>query len=188
MHKLHFQLERMATPVGVMLVVTDDDERLRALDWEDYEARMHQLLRLHYGADAVSLSDRRNPSAPRRVLDAYLAGDIRAIDTIPVETRGTDFQRSVWTALRDIPAGQTVSYGALAKTIGRPSAVRAVGAANGANPVSVVVPCHRVIGHDRSLTGYGGGLERKRWLLAHEAVSPDFSQGDVLRRQALPIG
>jgi methylated-DNA-[protein]-cysteine S-methyltransferase len=170
MQKLHFQLERVATPIGVMLIITDDEQRLRALDWEDYEARMQQLLRLHYGADAVSLSDRRNPSGPRRVLDAYLAGEIRAIDAIPVETRGTEFQRRVWAALRDIPPGQTVSYGALAATIGKPSAVRAVGAANGANPVSVVVPCHRVVGHDRSLTGYGGGLQRKQWLLQHEGV------------------
>jgi methylated-DNA-[protein]-cysteine S-methyltransferase len=91
-----------------------------------------------------------------------------AIDGLAVAARGTDFQRSVWRALRRIPCGETTSYGALAQRIGRPTAVRAVGHANGANPVSIVVPCHRVIGSDGSLTGYGGGIERKRWLLAHE--------------------
>jgi methylated-DNA-[protein]-cysteine S-methyltransferase len=170
MQKLHFQLEHVATPVGAMLVVSDDEERLRALDWEDYEPRMHHLLRLHYGADAVALSPRRSASGPRRALEAYLAGDLRAIDAIAVETRGTDFQRKVWAALRRIPPGETLSYGVMAGRIGRAKAVRAVGAANGANPVSVVVPCHRVVGHDRSLTGYGGGLQRKSWLLKHEGA------------------
>jgi O-6-methylguanine DNA methyltransferase len=90
------------------------------------------------------------------------------IRDVPTATNGTDFQREVWAALRRIPAGVTVSYGGLAATVGRPDAVRAVGSANGANPIAIVVPCHRVIGSDASLTGYGGGLERKRWLLAHE--------------------
>jgi methylated-DNA-[protein]-cysteine S-methyltransferase len=166
-----FLLERVATPAGTMLIVTDEHERLRALDWEVYEPRMHRLLRLHYGASSVSLSGRRDASYPRRALDAYLAGELRAIDAISVETGGTAFQRSVWARLRDIPPGQTLSYSALAERIGRPKAVRAVGLANGANPVGVVVPCHRVIGRDRSLTGYGGGLDRKRWLLMHEGVS-----------------
>src|SRR6185437_637184 len=90
------------------------------------------------------------------------------IDAILTATAGTAFQREVWRALRDIPAGQTISYGELARRIGRPAAVRAVGLANGANPIGVVVPCHRVIGANGSLTGYGGGLHRKEWLLAHE--------------------
>ncbi len=170
MTRLCFHLERLATPIGTMLIVTGSDDRLRALDWEDYEPRMHRLFRLHYGAGAVSLSNRRGSSGPRLALEAYLAGDLHAIDAIQVETPGTDFQRSVWAGLRVIPTGHTLSYGALAEKIGRPKAVRAVGLANGANPVSVVVPCHRVIGHDGSLTGYGGGLERKRWLLMHEGV------------------
>ncbi len=87
---------------------------------------------------------------------------------IPVYTSGTVFQQAVWQALRSIPPGTTLSYGALAKKLGRPKAVRAVGTANGANPVGIAIPCHRVIGMDGSMTGYGGGLERKRWLLAHE--------------------
>jgi O-6-methylguanine DNA methyltransferase len=107
----------------------------------------------------------------QRSLEAYFDGDLGAIDTLPVETGGTELQRSVWAALRAIPAGETRSYGALAAQIARPTAARAVGHANGANPVGVVVPCHRVIGADGSLTGYAGGIERKRWLLAHEGVS-----------------
>jgi O-6-methylguanine DNA methyltransferase len=91
------------------------------------------------------------------------------LDFVAVKTGGTPFQRMVWSALREIPAGAPTSYGELAKSIGRASAVRAVGLANGANPIGIVVPCHRVIGANGSLTGYGGGLERKQWLLAHEA-------------------
>ena len=98
-------------------------------------------------------------------MDRYFAGDVEAIDDIPVQTAGTPFQRSVWNELRNIPSGAAVSYGKLAEQIARPKAVRAVGLANGSNPIGIVVPCHRVIGSDGSLTGYGGGLERKRWLL-----------------------
>jgi methylated-DNA-[protein]-cysteine S-methyltransferase len=99
----------------------------------------------------------------------YFEGDLGVIERLPVETGGTVFQRTVWKALRDIPCGVTVSYAELARRIERPSAVRAVGLANGANPVGIVVPCHRVVGSNGTLTGYGGGIERKRWLLAHEA-------------------
>ena len=169
MPPISFHLERLPTITGEMLLVTDDADRLRALDWTDYEARMARLLRLHYGP-AVTLVEGRPPSAAVGALEAYLGGDVGAIDTLEVETAGTPFQRSVWAGLRSIPAGETLTYAALAARIGRPAAVRAVGAANGANPVGVVVPCHRVIGADGSLTGYGGGLERKRWLLAHEGV------------------
>jgi methylated-DNA-[protein]-cysteine S-methyltransferase len=93
-----------------------------------------------------------------------------------VQTSGTPFQREVWRALRNIPCGTTVSYAKLAEQIGRPAAVRAVGLANGSNPVGVVVPCHRVIGANGSLTGYGGGIERKSWLLEHEASAPTMKQ------------
>lgn len=101
---------------------------------------------------------------------AYFAGAIDALEGLPVETRGTAFEIEVWQALRRIPPGHTWSYRDLANAIGRPKAVRAVGAANGKNPVSLVLPCHRVIGADGSLTGYGGGLERKAWLLRHEGA------------------
>jgi methylated-DNA-[protein]-cysteine S-methyltransferase len=117
---------------------------------------------------APTLTPRSNPGGLTAALRAYFAGDLGAIDGLPVATGGTDFQRAVWAALREIPCGETRSYGELAQRIGHPTAVRAVGLANGANPVAVVVPCHRVIGADGSLTGYGAGIERKRWLLAHE--------------------
>jgi methylated-DNA-[protein]-cysteine S-methyltransferase len=122
----------------------------------------------YYGAGNVSLTPGHLPTAIRSALDAYFEGDLRAIDELHVKTGGTEFQREVWAALRTIPASQTLSYGALAARIGRPKAVRAVGLANGSNPIGLVVPCHRVIGADGSLTGYGGGMERKRWLLKHE--------------------
>ena len=102
---------------------------------------------------------------------AYFAGDIEILGEVPVRAGGTPFQRTVWAALREIPPGRTTSYGQLAARLGRPGASRAVGLANGANPVAIAVPCHRVIGADGTLTGYGGGLERKRWLLEHERAS-----------------
>ncbi|HEV7732104.1 MAG TPA: methylated-DNA--[protein]-cysteine S-methyltransferase [Candidatus Binatia bacterium] len=162
-------LDRLDTPIGTALLVTDDDGLLRALDWADHEARMRRLLQRHYGA-AVRLDERRAPDALRTALDAYFAGDLGQLDGIACRTGGTPFQRRVWEALRAIPAGQTLSYGMLATRLGAPTASRAVGLANGANPIGVVVPCHRVVGANGDLTGYGGGLERKRWLLAHEGA------------------
>jgi methylated-DNA-[protein]-cysteine S-methyltransferase len=170
MPALALNRELIPTPVGVIVLLTDAHGRIRALDWDDYEPRMQQLLRMHYGRDGVTLSDHTGPSLARRAVEAYLAGDLTAPDGLAVETAGTPFQRAVWAALRRIPAGQTLSYGALAAEIGKPAAVRAVGLANGANPISVVVPCHRVIGANGALTGYGGGLPRKRWLLEHEGA------------------
>jgi len=160
--------DRLDTPIGRALLLTDDDGALRVFDWEDHEDRMRVLLRRHYGE--VALAPGRAPDAVRLPLERYFAGDLPALGEISWRTQGTPFQRTVWKALTDIPVGETLSYGALAVRIGKASAVRAVGLANGANPVSVVVPCHRVIGSDGSLTGYGGGLERKRWLLAHEGA------------------
>lgn len=165
-----FSLERINTPTGRMLIVTDDNHCMRAADWEDHEQRMRTLLRQQYGTSAIELRETAHPSAASRSLDAYFAGDLNAIDSLPVATKGTEFQRKVWEALRRIPVGHTISYSALAAQIGRPTATRAVGHANGSNPISIVVPCHRVIGANASLTGYGGGLDRKRWLLAHESA------------------
>jgi methylated-DNA-[protein]-cysteine S-methyltransferase len=165
-----FSVERVNTPTGRMLVVTDDQHALRAIEWEDHEQRAQQLFQRQYGKNAVQLREVSQPSAARRALEAYFEGEIDAIVNQPAVTQGTDFQRLVWNALRGIPSGQTVSYGALAARIGRPAAMRAVGLANGANPISIVVPCHRVIGADASLTGYGGGVDRKRWLLKHEST------------------
>jgi methylated-DNA-[protein]-cysteine S-methyltransferase len=163
-----FSLERVDTPTGRMLIVADDEHRLRAVDWEDHEQRMQRLLRRHYGANAIRLRETSHRSAAGRSLQAYFEGDMDAVTGLPTATNGTDFQRTVWEALRRIPVGHTISYSALAAGIGRPAATRAVGLANGANPIAIVVPCHRVIGANASLTGYGGGLDRKRWLLAHE--------------------
>ena len=107
---------------------------------------------------------------PRRALARYFGGNIEALEEIEVDVAGTPFQQEVWRALRSVKPGRTASYAEIARRIGRPAAVRAVGLANGRNPVSLIVPCHRVIGSDGSLTGYGGGLDRKRWLLTHEGV------------------
>ena len=161
-------LDRLQTPIGTALLVTDGDGILRALDWEDHEPRMRQLLRLQYGA--VALEDARAPHEIRAALSGYFKGDLDRLNTIKWRVAGTPFQRKVWTALPTIPAGTTMSYGALAAKLGMPRAVRAVGHANGSNPISVVVPCHRLIGANGSLVKYGGGLERKRWLLEHEGV------------------
>lgn len=169
MMSLNFRLERVPTPLGQMLLVTDEQQRLRAIDWHDHEDRMHLLMRRQYKDKTVSLQETASRSPARRAMQDYFDGDIAAIDTLAVAMGGTDFQRQVWSALRSIPAGQPLSYRDLAERIGRPTAVRAVGLANGANPIGIVVPCHRVIGSNASLTGYGGGLHRKQWLLAHES-------------------
>lgn len=154
-----------------MLIVTDEAGTVRAADWEDHEDRVLLLLRRYCGADTIRLRPRQSPSPAGRALEAYFGGELAAIDAVAVQTGGTEFQREVWAGLRRIPVGRTVSYGALAASLGRPKATRAVGLANGSNPISIIVPCHRVIGADSSLTGYGGGLERKRWLLAHEGAN-----------------
>lgn len=165
---LQLLMDRFDTPIGEMLLVADHQGNLRAIDWTDYESRMRRLLRLHYGANGSRLEPVRNPSGLTDAMGSYFAGKLDVIDSLQVETGGTPFQRKVWRSLRKIPCGTTLSYSQLARRIGRPTAIRAVGLANGANPVGVVVPCHRVIGSDGSLTGYGGGIKRKLWLLEHE--------------------
>jgi methylated-DNA-[protein]-cysteine S-methyltransferase len=167
---LELLMHRIETPIGEMIMVADHDGSLRAVDWTDHEERMVCLLQRQYGKDALRFVPTRDRSSLTDAIRSYFAGELAAIDDLPVQTAGTAFQREVWRALREIPCGTTVSYGQLAKRIGRPAAVRAVGLANGSNPVGVIVPCHRVIGSNGSLTGYGGGMERKRWLLEHEGV------------------
>jgi methylated-DNA-[protein]-cysteine S-methyltransferase len=159
-------LDHLDTPLGRLALVVAGD-RLRQVGFTDADGRTQRTLATLEAT--VGLTPRQNPNGLTAALRAYFAGDVRAIDGLPVDLRGTAFQTSVWRALLDIPCGETTSYGELARRIGRPSAVRAVGLANGANPVGIVVPCHRVIGASGNLTGYGGGLPRKRWLLAHEA-------------------
>jgi O-6-methylguanine DNA methyltransferase len=143
-------------------------------------ARAERICLLHFGGDGAAIDatlerwypgearDRRALTAARDLLSRYFAGEHGVIDTVAVELNGTPFQKRVWQALRRIPHGSTLSYAELARRIGEPAAVRAVGAANGANPVALIVPCHRVIGSNGTLTGYGGGLDRKEWLLNHE--------------------
>ncbi len=167
---LDLRIDRLATPSGELIVIVDAGDKLRVVDWTDHEPRMKRLLDRHYGKAGYTLTPARDPGGVTAAMRSYFKGDIEAIDTIEVKTGGTPFQRSVWKALRRIEAGTTVSYAELAKCIGRPTAIRATGLANGQNPVGIVVPCHRVIGSNGSLTGYGGGLHRKEWLLKHEGA------------------
>ncbi len=150
-----------------MVVIADHEGKLRVVDWTDQEDRMLRMLARRYGK-AFTLEAGKVAPALSDAIRRYFGGDITALDGLPVATTGTAFQQEVWCALREIPCGTTITYSELARRIGKPAAVRAVGLANGANPVGVVVPCHRVIGADGSLTGYGGGMERKHWLLKHE--------------------
>ena len=175
---MHLQLERWASPISVLLLVTDRDGVLRALEFADREARMHRLLRLHYGN--YTLQNGAAPASLTHALDAYFEGSLDVFSDMNVATDGTPFQRKVWKALRAIPAGTTVSYGELAAALGGSGASRAVGAANGANPIAIAVPCHRVIGANGSLTGYTGGLLRKQWLLDHEGRFSSLATGAVI--------
>ena len=168
MEHLTLLLNRLATPIGDMLIVADRDGNLRATFWTDDDNDVRRFLERHYRGVQIELERAADPYRLTIAIAAYFAGDLHEIDTLPVRTAGTAFQREVWRALREIPCGTTISYGELARRIGRPEAVRAVGTANGSNPIGVVVPCHRVIGANGTLTGYGGGIERKRWLLDHE--------------------
>nr|WP_310524047.1 methylated-DNA--[protein]-cysteine S-methyltransferase [Polymorphobacter sp.] len=166
---MQLTLSPYAAPFANLLLVTDGEGQLRALDFADFDERMRRLLARHYGH--FTLTEAPAPAAITTALDKYFAGDLTALDAIPIATAGTDFQRSVWAALRQIPPGETSGYGALAARIGKPGAARAVGLANGLNPIGIVVPCHRVVGASGTLTGYAGGVDRKAWLLAHEGVS-----------------
>lgn len=146
------------SPIGRLTLVSEDGFLTRL----DMEGRTHPATTCEYWE--------RDDSAFGEViaqLDAYFAGDLQRFD-VPLRPAGTEFQRRVWAALQQIPYGRTASYGQLADRVGNPKACRAVGLANGRNPIGIIVPCHRVIGADGTLTGYGGGLQRKRWLLDHE--------------------
>lgn len=164
-----FRTERLKTPVGDAFVVTDEAGALRAFDWTDNRQRLERLLDRYY--QDYALVDAAGESRARERLAAYFDGEISAIDAVEFTLAGTPFQQRVWRGLVEIPAGETLSYGGLAKRLGSPGAMRAVGLANGSNIIAVVVPCHRVIGADGRLTGYGSGVERKRWLLNHEGAA-----------------
>ena len=143
------------SPVGDLLLTADDEGRLTGL---------------HTRHDGAAVRDDGAFDSVREQLDAYFAGDLQEFD-LPLALHGTPFQLRVWDELARIPFAETISYKELALRLGDLKLVRAVGLANGRNPVSIVIPCHRVIGADGTLVGYGGGLERKRWLLDHEAVA-----------------
>ncbi len=159
------QLDHIDSPIGTILIVVDGD-RLCSLDYADYEQRMLTLLQHRYGP--IHLVQTADPYGFSSRIRAYLAGDYRCLDAIPVSTGGTAFQQEVWSALRTIAPGTTMTYSELAAKLGRPTAPRAVGGTNALNPIAIVLPCHRVVGANASLTGYAGGIERKHWLLRHE--------------------
>lgn len=162
--------ETLDSPMGPLHLISSATHLL-ALDFGDPQERLFPLLSKRF--DPLELGQRDSPGHFAQVLAAYLGGELGAIDALPTDPGGSAFQQRVWGALREIPAGKTSSYGELARKLGmEPGASRAVGLANGANPVSIVVPCHRVIGADGTLTGYAGGLSRKRWLLRHEGAMP----------------
>jgi O-6-methylguanine DNA methyltransferase len=161
---------RIATPVGEMLALASGDG-LCALEFTAPARRLSRLdarLRRWFPPHEIADGDAPALARTRDWLDAYFSGANPDLGDLPLDLRGADFETRVWTQLRRIPPGETTSYGAIARAVGSPAASRAVGAANGANPIAIVVPCHRVIGASGLLVGYGGGLDRKTWLLEHE--------------------
>jgi methylated-DNA-[protein]-cysteine S-methyltransferase len=163
-------VESLNSPIGQLWIASHENALVR-LDFEEEKESFEKRLSERFpGATHASGGPAR---AAVRALERYFEGDLEALEGIACDGAGTDFQKAVWSQLRKISPGRTASYGEVARAIGRPKAVRAVGAANGQNPIGLVVPCHRVIGSTGDLTGYGGGLERKRWLLSHErALAP----------------
>ena len=164
-------IDELESPVGLLrLVVVPASGAVCSLEFAGRDAHRTAQLQAQFGA--VELEQVDDPAGHVSRLRAYFDADLGALDSIPVLAHGTPFQQEVWRALRTLRHGETTSYGALATAIGRPGASRAVGLANGRNPIAIIVPCHRVIGADGTLTGYGGGLDRKRWLLEHECARP----------------
>ncbi len=163
--------DTLDTPIGRLLIVyagAAAGDEVVYVDFDEDHDRCRRHMTRRYGACAI---DRRSaPHPAHTALVRYFAGDIGALESVAVSPGGTETQRRVWSALRTIPAGRTLTYGRLAAQVGMPNGARAVGGINGFNPVPIVVPCHRVIGADGSLTGFGGGLDRKRWLLEHEGA------------------
>ena len=169
-HTTHaLTVERIDSPIDGLTLVTSPDQpgTLLALSFGPDDRWLAAWLKRHYGSSETAPASSR--SAVARELAAYFEGDVDALDRIATDAPGTPFQQRVWAELRRIPVGSTISYGELARRIGEPSAVRAAASANARNPIAIVVPCHRVIAADGTLHGYAGGLDRKRWLLQHEA-------------------
>ena len=171
------QLESPVGPIAVAwrgrtVVALDMEEASERRSWETgYRAmgpmdRMVRRLEARFGRVGLERANTRAPVVD--ALEAYFEGDVDALSRVSVDPGGTDFQARVWAGLRRIPVGRTTTYGELAASVGSPGAARAAGGAVGANPIAIIIPCHRVLGSDRRLTGFGGGLPRKRWLLEHE--------------------
>ena len=163
---MKLEVDSFQSPIGQVILVARDSE-LAFVDFEGNERRMRRLLEARFGA--YQLEKALLPDFKSK-FEAYFSGDLQAVNGLNLSTGGTEFQARVWRALREIPSGQTMTYGALAAKLDKPGASRAVGMINGLNPISIVLPCHRVIGANGTLTGYAGGLERKKWLLEHEGV------------------
>ena len=161
---------RIETPIGPLVLLAREGILLM-LEFEDAEPRVEREMKARFRGEEHQAAD--DPFGFRSRIEAYFAGNLSAIEGIETDGGGTEFQKRVWAELKRIPCSVTISYGELARRLGDVKAVRAVGTANGRNPISIVVPCHRVIGADGSLTGYGGGVDRKRWLLVHEGALLD---------------
>jgi methylated-DNA-[protein]-cysteine S-methyltransferase len=159
--------DRIKTPIGDMVLIARDGVLL-LLEFDEARDRVKREIKARFGA--AELQAAANPFGFSDVIRDYFSGNLKAIDDIATDGGGTDFEKNVWAELRKIPCGVTVAYGSIAKTLGDIQLSRAVGMANGKNPIAIVVPCHRVIGADGTLTGYGGGLHRKEWLLRHEGA------------------
>ncbi|HSP02124.1 MAG TPA: methylated-DNA--[protein]-cysteine S-methyltransferase [Acidimicrobiales bacterium] len=173
-------IETPTGPVRLAVAVDDDGERVVALAFADHFVRVAAKVRVRFAHAEWVEGETAAADAVRR----YLDGDLAAVDDIAVDATGTPFQQQVWDALRAIPAGETRSYAQIAAAIGSPAAVRAVGTANGANPIWLVVPCHRVVRSDGSVGGYGGGPDRKEWLLDHERSTKGANGTDVTSRSS----
>lgn len=164
---MQLEVDHYESPLGRVVIVTRG-KALCVLGFEDASGRLLKKLERRFGSTVLTQCDK--VSASLGALEAYFAGEVESLDDLAIEPRGTEFQMRVWRVLRSVPAGETVSYLDLAEAAGCPRGARAVGSANGANPICLVLPCHRVIAADGTLGGYGGGLWRKAWLLRHEGV------------------
>ncbi|MFM0523126.1 methylated-DNA--[protein]-cysteine S-methyltransferase [Caballeronia jiangsuensis] len=172
---MQLHLSRLASPLGELLLVTDAQQAIRALEFADHKSRLYRGLREH--RSSTELVDAPAPEAVVQAIARYFSGEVEAFSDLSTATAGSDLQRRVWAALRLIPPGTTTTYGKLAKALGfdDPRAAIDIGAANGANPIAIVVPCHRVIASNGDLKGYAWGLHRKRWLLEHEKAMSESS-------------
>lgn len=164
---MQFYRDQLESPLGLLTAVWRGSV-LCALDYSGSD-RLAKLCRRYHDIELAQLPERPLVGAIREALRHYFEGDLSCLLQLPVWQGGSSLERAVWSALRQIPPGSTLSYGQLAVKVGHPKASRVVGRINGSNPLGIVVPCHRVIGANGALTGYSGGLERKAWLLAHEA-------------------